>query len=120
MDGSCFTTEPEGRCRLLHQGGGKGVVMCRERVCNRLPQLARRLIIPGSPDVQERDQFWLARVQTSAQGLTKEIMISIPLPPLIEWHYKEVRSLQFLQHHLAGALVWRCSDHLADGRIHTG
>ena len=26
MDGSCFPTEPEVGCCLLHQGGGKGIV----------------------------------------------------------------------------------------------
>ena len=113
VDGPCFTAEPQGMCSQLHQGGGKGVVRRSERVCNRLPQLARRLIKTGSPDVQQRDQFGLAGVQTSAQGLAKEIMKAIPLSLLIERHHKEVRSIQFLQHLLAGGLIRHCGDHLA-------
>src|SRR5260370_15417396 len=101
MDGACFPTEPEGGCSLLHQGSGQEVVRCGQRVRNGLTPLALRLIPAGCPDVQERHQVRLSSVQTSAQGLTKQIMIAVPLPLLIQRHDKEVGSLHLLQHLLA-------------------
>ncbi len=120
VDSPGFTTEPEGRSRLFHQGGGKGVVRRCERVCNRLPQLARRLIKTGRPEVQERYQFWLAGLQPSAQGRTHEIMKPIPLSLLIERHHKEVRSLQFLQRLLALLSRRSRGNGLTYGCIHAG
>src|SRR5690349_20773875 len=66
MDGACFPTEPEVRSSLLHQGGGKGIVRRRQCVGNSLSPLALRLIPAGGTLMQERHQFWLSSVQTSA------------------------------------------------------
>src|SRR5712691_234862 len=101
MDGACFPTEPELRGRLFHQGGSQGIVRHGQRVCNGLAPLALGLIPAGCPDMQERHQFWLSSMQTSAQRLTKQIMIPVPLPLLIQRHDKEIGSLRLLQHLLA-------------------
>src|SRR5712691_3543292 len=113
VDGSGFPTEPEVRSRLFYQGGGIRIVRRGKRVGNGLSPLALRLIPAGCPEVQERHQFWLARVQTSAQRLTKEIMIPVPLPLLIQGHHKEVGSLHLLQRLLAYLLRRLCRDRLA-------
>ena len=101
VDGSGFPTEPEGRRRLLHQGGGIRIVRRGQRVGNGFPQFAPRLIKAGRPDMQEWHQVWMSSVQTSVQRLTKEIMEAVPLPLLIQWHHKEVGALHLLQHLLA-------------------
>src|SRR5437867_2744783 len=105
MDGACFSTEPEVRSSLLHQGSSKVEVRRGQRVCNGLPPLALRLIPACYTLMQERHQFWLRSMQSSTQGLTKQIMIAVPPPLLIERHHKEVGSLYLLQHLLARRLA---------------
>src|SRR5947209_17141241 len=93
VDGPGLSSQPELRSRLLHQGGGIRTVRGGQRVRNGLPPQAGPLIKAGRPQVQERDQFWLARLQTSQQGLSKEIMVPIPLPLLIQRDDKEIGPL---------------------------
>src|SRR5579859_605896 len=69
--------------------------------------------------MQQRQSFGLAGLQTSAESLTKEVMIAIPLPPGIQWDAKEVGLIQRLQHLLARLWGGQGSDCLAYGGIHT-
>ena len=89
-----------------------------QRVRNGLPPQAGPLIKAGRPQVQERDQFWLARMQTSQQGLSKEIMVPIPLPLLIQRHDKEIGSLHLFEHLLTCFSRRTCGDGLTGGCIH--
>src|SRR5258708_36079686 len=89
LDGSGFATQPEVRRSLLHQRGGQGIVRRRQRVRNGLSPLALCLIPARGSSVPERQQFRLRGLQLRAQGSAKQIVITVPLPLLIQRGHKK-------------------------------
>ena len=97
---------------FLYQGGGAGEILRRERIGDGFGQTAVGFAPVGSPRQQLRHLLWRCLLQAGLQQVSKEVVVAVPAPVIVQGHNKQVTSLQPLQQLLA---VSSAGDGVAEG-----
>lgn len=114
------TFAPQHRHDRLEEDRRTVVVSTQERVPDRLPHLAV-LLMPGRCSaVQLRCQGRLLVEQASTQHVREQVVVSVPVPTIVQGHEKQVVPVQGLQHPAATGLsgdgVAQASGHSVEHR----
>src|SRR6188508_2829654 len=80
-------------------------VLAGDCTANRFRAVTVGFVPVARPQVQGRHELWRLVFQVQAKDIAKEMVIAVPLPPVIEGDQEEVGSLQDFEDGLAVALA---------------